>query len=368
MLDEPAGKPAPAQAINLASPLRYAYTIQQPGSKPGKVVRPLRDELMRRNAQAVYRFDPSMLAQGNFLASLAPQVLGLQVQPASEVLRAQLGLPEGAGLVVVEAAEGSEGAKAGIKKNDILLSVGETELKDIAGLQTALSGSEEETVSLTLLRKGEKTEVEVPTLKTTFAATATASEAGKYFLGIQVGEVDEATREQVDIEMEGGLVVLEVVPESPAAKAEIQKNDIIVKMDGEVVVDPADLIAKVQEAGESEVEISVVREGDVMVLKAKPAERPAQDVVTYNLAQPAGPGGQFQFFGPGVMVQPDGTIQAPGGQFRAFSLPPGQAPTTILQNLNAGDLSQKLDELTKKVDALQKQLDTLKKREAKEKK
>ena len=98
-------------------------------------------------------------------ASAAPATrplafLGVATSPVPPVLAAQLGLPEGFGLVAEEVAADSPAEKAGVQRFDVLRLFNEQQLTDpgqLAALVRA-QGKDAE-VTLTLLRKGQEQKV-----------------------------------------------------------------------------------------------------------------------------------------------------------------------------------------------------------------
>src|SRR3954468_15877494 len=58
------------------------------------------------------------------------------------------------------------------------------------------------------------------------AKTAQGDES-EYWLGVQIAALPEVAKQQLGIDQ--GLVVEDVAPDSPAAKAEIKKHDILTK-------------------------------------------------------------------------------------------------------------------------------------------
>jgi hypothetical protein len=99
-------------------------------------------------------------------------------------------------------------------------------------------------------------------------------DASKYWIGIGIGELSDIVREQLGLEH--GLVVDNVLPDSPAIKAGFKKNDILVKAGDKPFAQPADLVNAVEEAKESELAIGVLRGGKEMTIKVTPAKRPDQ--------------------------------------------------------------------------------------------
>lgn len=83
--------------------------------------------------------------------------LGVHVEEASAALRDQLGLAKDEGVVVESVAPNGPAAKAGMRANDLLLSLDEAKLSDAEDLRSELKRrSPGDTVSIELLRKGDK--------------------------------------------------------------------------------------------------------------------------------------------------------------------------------------------------------------------
>lgn len=60
-------------------------------------------------------------------------------------------------------------------------------------------------------------------------------------MGVSTDEIDEVVREQLGLDSGAGLAVLAVTPDSPAAKAGVMKNDILIRLDDQLLVDPRQL-------------------------------------------------------------------------------------------------------------------------------
>ena len=83
--------------------------------------------------------------------------LGLATSPVPPVLAAQLGLPEGFGLVVEEVMPDSPAGKAGVQRFDVLRLFNDQQLVDPGQLATLVRAQEKDAdVTLTLLRKGQE--------------------------------------------------------------------------------------------------------------------------------------------------------------------------------------------------------------------
>ena len=107
------------------------------------------------------------------------------------------------------------------------------------------------------------------------AQAVEAAPTGEYWIGIGLGELADIVKEQLGLEH--GLVVDDVLADSPAQKAGFQKNDILVKVGDKALAEPMDLVKAVEEAKESELSISLLRGGKETTIKVTPAKRPDQE-------------------------------------------------------------------------------------------
>ena len=99
------------------------------------------------------------------------------------------------------------------------------------------------------------------------------------WLGLAAEEVSEALTSQLRLDPGVGLTVSYVTPDSPAAKAGLQKNDVLVEFDGQALVHPAQLRKLVQVRKEGDTaKLAYYRAGkkeSASVTLSKTAERTA---------------------------------------------------------------------------------------------
>lgn len=141
-----------------------------------------------------------------------------------------------------------------------------------------------------------------------------------YWIGVRCVEVPALLRAQLDLDEGQGVLVEEVVPESPAREAGLKAFDVVFAVDGRKVSDQAALADMVAKADGKELKIDYVRGGRKQSLTVKPAPRP-ESIVPQREDQRAlrewvdrlgqGPAPmRFRFFHPG-MVLPPGASLAP---------------------------------------------------------
>jgi len=96
------------------------------------------------------------------------------------------------------------------------------------------------------------------------------------WLGVGVEEASEALASQLDLAPGVGLLVTYVAPDSPAATAGLQKNDVLVELDGQSLVHPAQLrkLVQVRKEGDT-VALVFYRAAKKQTASAKLAKAPA---------------------------------------------------------------------------------------------
>lgn len=122
------------------------------------------------------------------------------------------------------------------------------------------------------------------------------------WLGIAMEPVPEVARAQLPIEPGEGVAINHVAPEGPAAKAGLQPNDILLRFDDQILVEPSQLrkLIAMKQPGDS-VKLTYLRKG----------ERKNATVTLIEHEIESGEGGAMQWFGnqPGVFNLP---VPAPG--------------------------------------------------------
>lgn len=100
--------------------------------------------------------------------------------------------------------------------------------------------------------------------------------------------VDPALRTQLQLAADTGVVVQQVVPDSPAAKAGLQMHDIIIAVNGDAVHGMNELAQAVRNGGGQAVELKILRLAQEETITVTPEERPADLALPGD--QPALPG------------------------------------------------------------------------------
>jgi serine protease Do len=103
------------------------------------------------------------------------------------------------------------------------------------------------------------------------------------YLGVLMEDLTPELAEGRDLDVDYGVLIEEVRPETPAERSGLERGDVIVRVDDEVIRDSDDLRFKIAESpvGE-EVEIEVHRDGRTRLLQVILAERPSENVLAQD--------------------------------------------------------------------------------------
>lgn len=97
-----------------------------------------------------------------------------------------------------------------------------------------------------------------------------------YWLGIECAPVPAPLRAQLDVPAKQGLLVANVAPDSPAAKAGIAQYDILLRAGDKPLKEPGDLIRAIEATKEGKLAIDLIRGGKPKTVEAVPAKRPEE--------------------------------------------------------------------------------------------
>lgn len=186
--------------------------------------------------------------------------LGVNIQQVTDDLAESLGLDRARGALVAGVTEGGPAAAAKIEPGDVITSFDGKPITEMRELPRIVANTPiGKAVDVTVIRKG-KTETFQVTLgrleegeKLAEAADksgdapATPVPATEKVLGMTLGDLDDAAREQFKIGADvKGVVVSAVETGSPAAEKRIQAGDTIVEVSQESVAKPADVAAAIK--------------------------------------------------------------------------------------------------------------------------
>ena len=232
------------------------------------------------NDVAVEALSPVNLIVGfRTVLTRTDSLIGVDAAQVDEVLRSHLGLAEGKGVLVTAVRNDSPAAKAGIQKNDVLVSVADQEIGGPETLDKLLEPAAEKPTPIVLIRSGHKQTVTVtPRDADALAVTVANPQRAepRFWLGLGLANADDTLRSHLAVAAGEGLVVTSVEADSPAAKAGVMVNDLLLKLEGKPLTTIEVLSAQLQEVGDKSVALELLRHGKPAMLTVTPVRQASQ--------------------------------------------------------------------------------------------
>ncbi|WIM14321.1 Do family serine endopeptidase [Enhydrobacter sp.] len=193
--------------------------------------------------------------------------LGISMQPVTPDLAAGLNLPRPAGLVVKDVFPNGPGARAGLKRNDVIVGLRDQTIDDVPSLRFRLATlSVGETVPVHIIRGGKEITLQVPLAAPPEDPPRDRSvlDGRQPLSGATVVNLSPAVAEEMGlIEWRPGVAVVEVRPGSYAARF-IRPGDMVIAVNGEEVKSVAELKRRIDAGIQS---LSIGREGMVSTMQ-----------------------------------------------------------------------------------------------------
>jgi len=228
-----------------------------------------------------------------------------------------------AGVVVRSVAPDSPAAKSGLKEGDIINKVAGAEVNDVDSLIGALRKHRPgEQVTFHVVRDDQEKNLHVtlgqlparrPGEEGPFA------ERGGAFLGVQTQALTPQIKEKLNLSTDHGVVIADVLRDTPAAKAGLKRDDVIVSFASKPITNPKELRDAVHAAGVGQdAPVSVLRSQEKKEIHVRLEELPVDGLS----------------FGPGSLPAP-------------FE---GRLAPSIIQNLERlPQLERRIQELEKRI-------------------
>jgi hypothetical protein len=173
----------------------------------------------------------------------------------------------------------------------------------------------------------EEEEIEIQTERPTGAVVkvrAVLDEAEakgeRYWIGVSCSPAGEALRTQLGLAEDQGLVVDEVIGDSPAAKANLKKFDVLLAAGDKPLKSLEDLVTAVQNAKESAISLLVLRGGNKETVTVTPTKSRQEKSGVLTLEVPA-----ERALGEWLQDVPQSFSVSPDGRFTIRRVHPGIA-------------------------------------------
>ncbi|NUB07274.1 DegQ family serine endoprotease [Azospirillum sp. Vi22] len=178
--------------------------------------------------------------------------LGVMIQPVEQDVADALGLKDRSGALVADVTKDSPAAQAGIQPGDVITEYAGKSVSEPHALTGMVAQTKPgDTVPIAVLRDGRVNplNVHVLELQPTRQAEAQPQNPGEGKLGLALAPVTPELRKEFGLDPDAqGAVVVDVAPNSPAARVGLQPGDVITRVGPAPVTGPADVAKAVEEA------------------------------------------------------------------------------------------------------------------------
>jgi len=195
--------------------------------------------------------------------------LGVSISDLTSELSASFGFQGTRGVLVQDVSPETPGARAGLKPGDIVVELDGKPAETASEFRGRIAETRPGTVvKLGVFRDGKRIAVEarlgeLPGTPGAVAGGGAPPAAGKVRLGVELADVSDELRQRLGLDPAArGAVILQVEPDSPAARAGLEPGDLIDEVGGEDVKNAADTSARLGKANPgAPLRLRVVREG-----------------------------------------------------------------------------------------------------------
>ncbi len=212
-------------------------------------------------------------------------MLGIGIQDLTEELAESMDLKGQKGVLVNKITEGSAAEKAGIKEGDVITAINGEKVEDGNSLRNKVAGTKPGSeIKLKLFRDGKEQELTakldeftVEKAKNSVGQGNEDSEPNEASSNGKLGLSLQPLSAEINKELElptgtKGVVVTDVDPDGAAAEKDIQKGDVILKINGQSVESLSDVQSTLEKSGDKSILLLISRKGQTVFITVKPKQ------------------------------------------------------------------------------------------------
>jgi len=164
--------------------------------------------------------------------------LGIVIQDLSDDLATSFGVTAREGVLVTDVMKAGPAETAGLRPGDVITELADGKITEVPDLQKRVAAhAPGESLTLTVVRDRKPVAVRITLGEMPSDETLVAATGAETSWGMNVEAIGPALAGRLDIAR--GVVVTEVVPEGPAAKAGLRVGDVVLNVNREAVADVA---------------------------------------------------------------------------------------------------------------------------------
>ena len=193
--------------------------------------------------------------------------LGAQCTSISAVMAKDMAIVDKKGALVVAIYRGSPADKGGIRPGDFITHVNGRQVRDVFTLERALADTGPGRAGLQLHRSYETVELSVDANVKVSTKNSLTDNPGYLWPGAAPAVLTKDKIRQVGLD-DGmtGVLIAQVVPRTPAARADLRKNDVVIRVAFLRVKTVADFYNALNNAEGEQIPLRIKRQGRVLNL------------------------------------------------------------------------------------------------------
>jgi hypothetical protein len=115
--------------------------------------------------------------------------------------------------------------------------------------------------------------------------SANAPQGDRFWIGLEANPLSAEQRKELKVEDGQGLLIEQIAPDGPAAKAGLKSHDVLLKASEKPLKQISDLVGAIQESKGGDLLLELQRDGNLQKITVNPAKRPGGGL-EYRLVEP----------------------------------------------------------------------------------
>jgi len=164
--------------------------------------------------------------------------LGIVIQDVTDELAASFGVNEREGVLVTDVMKGGPAESAGLRPGDVITELGATRIAEVPDLQKRVAAvAPGESITLTVVRDRKPLAVTVKAGEMPSEEAVVAADGTDESWGLTAESVGSEMADRLELPIPRGVIITDVVPDSPAGRAGLRPGDVVLDVNREPVTD-----------------------------------------------------------------------------------------------------------------------------------
>ena len=158
----------------------------------------------------------------------------------TDELAASFGVNEREGVLVTDVMKGGPAESAGLRPGDVITELGATRIAEVPDLQKRVAAvAPGESIALTVVRDRKPLAVTVKAGEMPGEEAVVAADGTDESWGLAAESVGSEMADRLELPIPRGVIITDVVPDSPAGRAGLRPGDVVLDVNREPVTDVA---------------------------------------------------------------------------------------------------------------------------------